>query len=689
MIANTDAYERHKGAALERGRKTSAEARDIGSAPEVENPQRRVAALADPELFLKTYFGAAFPLEFSDDHRLIIQAIAEVATAGGQYALACQRGFGKTTITKGLAIWAILKGLRQFLCIICATDSAAKKLLKQIKDELCWNETLNADFPELWGIPQLQNDARKAGGQMCCGKKTQITWGVNMIVLPTREGSPIAGAIISTCGITGAIRGQNHRLMTGEIIRPDMAILDDPQTRESAKSSSQTTERVEIIEGDVMGLAGPTVTIACIMPCTVIYQGDLADEMLDSKKHPMWKASRLKMLRARPTNEKLWDTYFEIRAEGKRVDGDSLRGNAFYLANRAELDAGGEVSWRERFNPDEVSALQSAMNLWYRNPAAFAAEYQQEPINSDDDTETPSFKGIDSRLNGLPRLVCPVWSSKLVGFIDVQQRILYYLLLAVGDDFTASVIDYGFEPDQPRNYFTLREVKKTLATVLGEQGQSASIEACIELGLGRLITRLATTPYARQGGAEMRIDKLFVDSGKWSDTVHEAVRKSAFGATVQSSKGYGCTAAKRPMSDWPASETQKIGFHYIETRDPAKRAGTMCMYDTNFWKTFGANRAATLGTQQSLQLWGDKPEQHRMLKDHLAGEACVKTEGHGRTVWQWSEVPGEDNHLLDCLTGCYAAAARMGVRLPEHAPAAKRKKRTSSIPDHMRAGRAM
>ncbi|MCA9184759.1 MAG: hypothetical protein R3E01_08995 [Pirellulaceae bacterium] len=46
----------------------------------------------------------------------------------------------------------------------------------------------------------------------------------------------------------------------------------------------------------------------------------------------------------------------------------------FYAADQEAMDAGAEIAWPERFNHDELSAIQHAMNLRLQDEAAFCAE---------------------------------------------------------------------------------------------------------------------------------------------------------------------------------------------------------------------------------------------------------------------------------------------------------------------------
>ena len=44
------------------------------------------------------------------------------------------------------------------------------------------------------------------------------------------------------------------------------------------------------------------------------------------------------------------------------------------------MDEGADLSWKERFNHDELSAIQHATNLKLQDEAALFAEYQNEPL---------------------------------------------------------------------------------------------------------------------------------------------------------------------------------------------------------------------------------------------------------------------------------------------------------------------
>jgi hypothetical protein len=84
----------------------------------------------------------------------------------------------------------------------------------------------------------------------------------------------------------------------------------------------------------------------------------MADNILDRDKHPEWNGERTKMVYSFPANEKLWQQYAQLRADSPRRGNAGEEATAFYRANRDAMDAGAAVAWPERFNHDELSAIQ-------------------------------------------------------------------------------------------------------------------------------------------------------------------------------------------------------------------------------------------------------------------------------------------------------------------------------------------
>jgi hypothetical protein len=211
-----------------------------------------------------------------------------------------------------------------------------------------------------------------------------------------------------------------YKRADGRTVRPSLVVPDDPQTDESARSPSQCETRESVLAGAILGLAGPAKKISGILPCTVIRPGDMADSILDRDKHPEWNGERTKMVYSFPTDENLWQRYAVLRADSLRVYGDIRSATDFYVANREAMDAGAAIAWPERFNHDEVSAVQHAMNLRLQDESAFWAEYQNEPQAEQLDTQIVTFDDVLAKTNGLPRFRLPVDVTHVVAAVDIQ-----------------------------------------------------------------------------------------------------------------------------------------------------------------------------------------------------------------------------------------------------------------------------
>ena len=660
-------YEERKEAERQRNAAQSLAGRDIAPIPEVVNPERKTACERNFQLFCETYFPDTYALAWSADHIKAIERIETAVLRGGLFALAMPRGSGKSTLTETAALWAMLYGHREFVTLIGATESAALEMLDSIKTELEVNERLAEDFPEVcYPIAQLDGIANRCAGQICNGERTRITWTSNEIVLPTIKDSKASGIIVRVAGITGRIRGMKYKRSDGRSVRPSLVIIDDPQTSESAGSLEQTKKRVRVLAGDILGLAGPGQKISGIMPCTIIRPGDMADIILNRNTHPDWNGEKTRMVDKFPINMKLWEEYAEIRADALREDGNFQRATDFYLANREAMDAGAVVSWEARYNHDEVSALQHAMNLKLQDEAAFQAEYQNDPLPEDTfDESLLSVDEICGKINGIVRGKVPLYCDKLTMFIDVQKALLFYTVIAWADDFTGAVIDYGAWPDQHRRQFSLADANPTIHSKFPKAG----FEGGLYSALTKLTDDYLGREWEREDGALLKIEKALVDAnwGQSTDIVYQFCRQSVHAGIIMPSHGRYVGASSKPMTEYRRQPGDKLGFNWMIPNVAGKRAIRHVIYDTNYWKSFiHARLGISLGDNGCLSLYGRIPGNHQLLAEHLTAEYRVRTEGRGRTVDEWKLKPqNSDNHWLDCVAGCAVCASILGAALPE------------------------
>jgi hypothetical protein len=616
--------------------------------------------------FCDAYFPQTFHLAWSPDHLKVIGKIETAVIDGGLFAMAMPRGSGKTTLCETACLWALLYGHREFVALIGSDEEHAADMLDSIKSELENNDLLEEDFSEVCGpIRALEGIHQRAAGQLYRGARTHVGWTAKEIVLPTIEGSVASSAIIKVAGITGRIRGMKHKRADGKTVRPSLVLLDDPQTDESARSPSQCATREQILAGAILGLAGPGRKIAGLMTLTVVRPDDMADRILDREKHPQWQGERTKMVYAFPANEKLWQQYAQLRAEGQRSDRGSGGATKFYRANQADMDAGAIIAWPQRHNPDELTAIQHAMNLKLdQGDAAFWAEYQNEPLPDEVEGESLSADTIAAKTNGMKRGEVPVGVNHLTMFIDVQGTLLFWMVCGWEEDFTGYVLDYGEYPDQKRAYYTLRDVRRTLMLVHKGTGQEGAIYA----GLEALTTEGLTRKYRRDDGAEMSVERCLIDAnwGNSTDVVYQFCRQSSHSALLMPSHGRYVGAASTPFSDYKPKRGDRVGLHWRVPGIAGKRAVRYTLIDTNYWKSFvHARLAVPMGDPGCLSIFAPgSGHDHRLLSEHLTAEYRVKTQGRGRELEEWKlRTPGTDNHWLDCLVGCAVAASMQGAVL--------------------------
>jgi hypothetical protein len=658
-------YERIKADAAARSKDASAAGRDIGELPAVADPERRAAALECLETFCRTYLSVSFFREFSRAHKKAAKKIERAASGGGCFGYAMPRGFGKSTLAKAACLWVLLKGIRRFACLIGSASTMAERRLKEIKT---WCETmplLLADFPEVfYPIRKIDGIAGRAPGQRYKGQPTRIDWSANKIVFPTIPGSAASGAVISACGLKGSeVRGQSHVTADGDTIRPDFVLLDDPQTRESARSTLQCDEREETVFADVMGMADSRRGIAIFAAVTVICPNDLASRLLDRRRHPEFQGERTPMLWALPANLKLWDEFGRIRTESLIADSDGREADEFYLANREAMDAGADPAWPEFFSQHEISAIQHAMKLRLQDLRAFMAECQNDP---QDDSKKHgadlTVEIVSKKINGLPRGVVPLRCTTLSGYIDVHDDILYWVVLAWEPDFTGYVIDYGTCPDQPTAFFSQASPPVRLRDFFKNAGTTK--EAIIVAGLDALDDKLLTREWMREDGAAMRIGKLLKDSKYETDSVKSQCRRSRFGNLTAPAQGFYL----RPGQEWysffrnkPGGQT---GYHWrILPPDAGQR---VVLIDADHFKTMAAERIRMPPNDPGgWSLFGRNPREQEPFAEHCCGEFREWRQVGDNGKWHWTIKPGKpDIHWWDCLCGSAAAASMLGIKVP-------------------------
>ena len=303
------------------------------------------------------------------------------------------------------------------------------------------------------------------------------------------------------------------------------------------------------------------------------------------------------------------------------------------------------------------------MHLYFRDKTAFFSEYQNDPLPLEAPAPgelTPD--AVCARLNRYAHRLVPGWASRLTAFVDVQQDLLFWLVCGWGEGFSGTVLAYGAWPDQGRAYFTLADARPTIQAATG----IGSLEGSLWAALSRLADEVLDRDWPHEGGGALQIERCLIDSGWGQSTelVKRFCRQSPFNAILTPSKGIGIGASGNPMSEWPRQQGERRGPDWV-LRLPKPGEPRLLLYDANAQKSFcHARLSQPLGEKGALTLFGDNPQVHRLLADHVCAEYRVRTEGRSRRLDEWKVRPHRpDNHLWDCLVGCCVAASFQGVTL--------------------------
>lgn len=639
--------------------------------PPCVNQKRREACLADVEKFLRTYFASDYTREFTKLHRGLWEAMIEVATTGGEQAVAAPRGRGKTQITKGVICYLIFAGLVRFPVVVSQTTDHAREIYEDFRRKCSFNELLLEDFPEIcYPVRALEGAPQRASRQHVDGQLTRIEWKAERLRLASipedsRIGADYGGVRMEFRGLDAAIRGINR---DGD--RPDYVCIDEPETRESAKSTSQIDDRRNALDKDVAGLAGEDHELAQVMLTTLQNNYCLSAEFTDPERRPSWMGKRFgwveKWPEEYPLGEKgrgMWHEYIEIRGDDQRK-GDRYGRSAtqFYLDNREQMESGGKLlsdNFKSKTLPDGWQTTHSAWQEIFnfiadKSFGAFCTEYQNDPPK-----ETgPEGLGltaeiVGSRLSGLSQRQVPANTTSITAAIDLGKFACHWVVCAWWKGAGGCVVDYG-----------IAEVSGTEGINSGDQ--AADMEASephIYRALLRWRDDLLGRDFVDASGVSRKVDRVFVDSGTYTNAAYEFCRQTD--DRFHAAKGIG---NYKPRKN--STKTLKAGDNMHASYQDAQN---LWLFDLNsdYWKnwvherflapTFDESNMLQPGALSLFQPSGGRT--HRSFCQHIVAEELVTefVEGKGTKVY-WHQH-NRNNHWLDAMYYAAAAGRLTGVDL--------------------------
>lgn len=613
--------------------------------PECKNPLRRERALADPELFLMTYFPDRYGIRFGKDHLFMIDTIVSRGKHGGRQAVAAPRGRGKSELVKGLLVFLVCAEVVRFVLPVAATTPLAKRLYRDFKKKLATNNLLLEDFPEIcYPIRALEGAPQRATRQHIDGQLTNIVWTGDYVSLPHVPGSPYGGVKMTYYGLDAAFRGAN---IDGD--RPDLIIIDDPETRESAKSLPQIEDREAIIDQDISGLASQEENLAIVVLTTVQNRFSLSYRLTDPKLKPAFNGRRFGMVVQWPKNMDLWNDYIAARHASQAAgDEHGRQAVALYLSNRAAMDDGVEML-SDHFVPVTVdgeelvhSAIQQAFNkIADTNLDAYQTEYQNDPP-AEEEIETLGLTAarVQSRLTRYPQRECdPNADLRIVG-LDIGKHNSHWTDTAWEGNAIGSVVDYG---------------------IMETHGLTAdSDQRAIELAI------LASLEvWADEVVAAISPMLVLIDSGTYTQAVYEFCRRK--GRPFYPSKGWAANRFHMPKKqDGKEPFLEAYASKQIEER--------VWLYNVNteWWKKWVHQRfltathdAAGNRIDGSLALFdpGTDKKRHLSFAHHIVAEEERLVPVYGKELKREWFVKNRNNHWLDALALACAGAGCVGVRL--------------------------
>jgi len=625
-----------------------AAARDI-QIPEIVSLQRREACLADPELFLRTYFASTFSQPFTDDRREMLLAIIDAARYGGDKAVAGPRGEGKTRIAMYGALYLMVSGLSRFVIVVGKSQGKAQVELKTIRERLQHAEVFAEDFPEI-AIPfkAVGGWSSRCRMQTVDGVLTGIEMAADHLIFPTIAGTLAQGQIIASLGIDGPIRGTNYYDS-----RPTLAIIDDIEDRESAASDVLIEKNEEIIEQDIGGLGESGKRVSRVMLCTVQNRKCIAYRYTSDAKP--WNGRRYRKMVKPPSRSDLVEQYIEMRNARKTDDPQAREAFRFWRDNQAIIEDGAVVSnpysYDSRLHSDGEPMELSAIQAYYNR----VADVGEKAVATEDDNDPPAETGptdngltaeiVASRRSGLAKYQLPANTTALTCGIDLGQYYCHWVVTAWWHGAGGCVVDYGF------------------ISVLGaekNQGEAAS-ELLIYQALLNWRDELFNKNYTDATGVIRKIDRVFVDSGDFTNAAYEFCRQvrgpffPSKGHSPYTPRTKSTETIKAGTNVYAAfQETEKVWLHHL---------------NSDYWKAFIHERFLTptfdeqnMLRRGSLSLYHSE-KNHTMYSQHIVAEQYMTEFKEGKGERRYWHKLGRDNHWLDATYMAAAASEALGVRL--------------------------
>lgn len=616
--------------------------------------------------------------------------MVEIARTGGEKAIAAPRGRGKSQIAKGAVCYLIFAGLIRFPVIVSQTTAHSQEFYEDFRRKVQFNEKLYEDFPEICHpVRCLEGAPQRASRQHIDGELTRIEWKVDRLRLanvPEKYRGPInyGGVRMEYRGLDAAIRGINR---DGD--RPDYVPIDEPETRESAKSEAQIQDRVNALDKDVAGLAGEDHELGQIMLTTLQNNFCLSAQYTDPERKPSWMGERFGWVERWPIEwnkngqegEGLWNEYMVKRREDQR-NGDRYGRNAtqFFLDNQQQMELGGELlsdNFKVKVLADGWQTVHSPWQEVFnficdKSFEAFCTEYQNDPPEEEqiEGTQLTAAKVL-SRIAKTGQREAPVGTGYDVIGIDLGKYASHWAHTSWSETgCIGTVTDYG--------------IVETAG--LDSGSDATAIEHALVAAL---------EVWAEDVRDTFSPQLVLVDSGNWRDAAYAFCRR--MGRPFFPAKGW---EQGRRFAMPRERTTQKIPYHECYAAYQPEHDVWLYHMQGEYWKEWLQARFLQQTYRDlervpgSLALFdpcGDN-RRHLSFSQHMVAEEAQLIPKDGKQMQRRWFVRNRNNHYLDAMAMACCAAGVLGVRLmpdEEHRQeksAPRVKKQTAEIPSNWKLG---
>lgn len=266
-------------------------------------------------------------------------------------AWSAPRGHAKSAyLSNVLPIHQVVFEKRKYILVISETDSAAKKFVEWIGDELKHNAKLRRDFGDILSPNKGQNE-----------KDNQESFLTS------------TGTLVEAASIGKQLRGKRNGSH-----RPDLVICDDLESSKNTNTKELIDKNIDWFDKVVIPIGDPARTAFVYMGTTVVANGLLQHVQNKADFHSKTFAAVVN----EPVRGDLWDEFETIL---RNVENPNRMEEAeeFYEANREEMDEGVKVLWEGRWT--YFALMVQKANMTSRS---FNSEFMNNPI----DTENAIFK---------------------------------------------------------------------------------------------------------------------------------------------------------------------------------------------------------------------------------------------------------------------------------------------------------